>query len=158
MWLRLRNVKKERKKVCPFLLLENSKSPSPQGPPDFLTTCLGIYSLTVKVYIFFYMGFHGGGEGRMKKQGRIVILGSLIWQLWIRGVCVCVCVCVLSCLSCLTLCNPMDYSLPGSSVHGDSPGKNTGVGCHALLLGIFPTQELNLHFLCLLHWLVGLYH
>ena len=31
---------------------------------------------------------------------------------------------------CLTLCNPTDGSLPGSSVHGDSPGKNTGVGCH----------------------------
>ena len=37
----------------------------------------------------------------------------------------------------------MDLSLPGSSVHGDSPGKNTGVGCHALLQGIFPTQGLN---------------
>ena len=37
--------------------------------------------------------------------------------------------------SCLTLCNPMDCSPPGSSVHGDSPGKNTGVGCHALLQG-----------------------
>ena len=34
----------------------------------------------------------------------------------------------------------MDCSPPGSSVHGDSPGKNTGVGCHALLQGIFPTQ------------------
>ena len=45
--------------------------------------------------------------------------------------------------SCLTLCKPMDCSLPGFSVHGDSPGKNTGVGCHALLQGIFPTQELN---------------
>ena len=32
--------------------------------------------------------------------------------------------------SCLTLCNRMDCSPPGSSVHGDSPGKNTGVGCH----------------------------
>ena len=31
----------------------------------------------------------------------------------------------------------MDYSPPGSSVHGDSPGNNTGVGCHALLQGIF---------------------
>ena len=31
--------------------------------------------------------------------------------------------------SCLTLCDPMDCSLPGSSVHGDSPCKNTGVGC-----------------------------
>ena len=45
--------------------------------------------------------------------------------------------------SCLTLCDPMDYSLSGSSVHGDSPGKNTGVGCHALLQGIFPTHGLN---------------
>ena len=35
--------------------------------------------------------------------------------------------------SCPTLCNTMDYSLPGSFVHEDSPGKNTGVGCHALL-------------------------
>ena len=41
--------------------------------------------------------------------------------------------------SCPTL-RPMDSSLPGSSVYGDSPGKNTGVGCHTLLQGIFPTQ------------------
>ena len=32
----------------------------------------------------------------------------------------------------LTLCDSMDCSPPGSLVHGDSPGKNTGVGCHAL--------------------------
>ena len=31
-----------------------------------------------------------------------------------------------------TLCNPMYFSLPGSSVHGDSPGKNTGVGCQCI--------------------------
>ena len=40
----------------------------------------------------------------------------------------------------LTLCDPVDSRLPGSSVHGDSPGKNTGVGCHAFLQGIFSTQ------------------
>ncbi|KAB0377187.1 hypothetical protein FD755_011631, partial [Muntiacus reevesi] len=34
---------------------------------------------------------------------------------------------------------------PGSSVRGDSPGKNTGVGCHALLQGISPAQESNLY-------------
>ena len=50
---------------------------------------------------------------------------------------------------CLTLCSPMDCSPPGSSVHRDSPGKNTGVGCHALLQGIFPTQGLSLG---LPHW------
>ena len=32
-------------------------------------------------------------------------------------------------------CDPRDCSLPGSSVHGDSPGKKTGVGCHFLLQG-----------------------
>ena len=42
-----------------------------------------------------------------------------------------------------TLCDPMDCSPPGTSVQGDSPDKNTGVGCHALLQGIFPTQGLN---------------
>ena len=47
---------------------------------------------------------------------------------------------VLVAQSCLTLCNPMDCSLPGSSVHADSPDKNSGVGCHARLQGIFPTQ------------------
>ena len=44
---------------------------------------------------------------------------------------------------CLTLCSPMDCSLPG---------KNTGVGYHALLQGIFPTQGPNPCLLCLLHW------
>ena len=43
--------------------------------------------------------------------------------------------------SCLTLCDPMDCI--SSSVHGDSPGKSTGVGCHALLQEIFPTQGSN---------------
>ena len=50
---------------------------------------------------------------------------------------------------CPTRCDPMDCSPPGSSVHGNSPGKNTGMGCHALLQGIFPTQGSNpdiLHF------------
>jgi len=46
--------------------------------------------------------------------------------------------------SCPTLCNPMDYSPPGFSVHGNSPGKNTGVGCHALLKGNFSIQGSNL--------------
>ena len=44
---------------------------------------------------------------------------------------------------CLTLWDPMNYSLPGSFVHGDSPGKNSGVSCHALLQGICSTQGLN---------------
>ena len=54
---------------------------------------------------------------------------------------------LLATQSCPTLCDPMDCSPPGSSVHGDSPGKNTGVGCRVLLQGIFPTQGLNLGLL-----------
>ena len=38
---------------------------------------------------------------------------------------------------------PMDRSPPGFSIHGDSPGKNTGVGCHAHLQGIFSTKKSN---------------
>ena len=44
---------------------------------------------------------------------------------------------------CQTLCDPMDYSPPGPSVYGDSLGKNTRVGCHALLQGIYSTQGSN---------------
>ena len=45
--------------------------------------------------------------------------------------------------SCVWPCKPMDCSLQDSSVHEDSPDKNTGVGCHALLQGIFPARGLN---------------
>ena len=57
----------------------------------------------------------------------------------------CIC-CAELCLEaqlCPTLCSPTDCSLPGSSFHGDSPGENTGVGCHALLQGVFPPQGSN---------------
>ena len=53
-------------------------------------------------------------------------------------------VCAKSLRSCPTLCDPMDCSPPGSSVHGDSPGKNTGVGCHALLQGNLPHPGIKL--------------
>ena len=46
------------------------------------------------------------------------------------------CACLVT-QSCLTLCDLLDCSPPGSSVHGNSLGKNTGVGCHLLL------QEMN---------------
>ena len=56
------------------------------------------------------------------------------------------------------LCDPTDCGLPRSSVHGDSPGQNTGVGGHTLLQGIFPPQGSNPHLLCLLHWQQILYN
>ena len=51
-----------------------------------------------------------------------------------------------------TLHDPIDCSPPGSFVHVDSPGKNTGLGCHFLLQGIFPTQGHNPHLMHLLNW------
>ena len=58
------------------------------------------------------------------------------------------CVCVGSCP---TFCNPRVGGLPSYSVHGIS-GRNTKVGCHFLLQGIFQTQGLNPRLLRLLHW------
>ena len=52
-------------------------------------------------------------------------------------------------------CDPMDCSPPASSVHGDSPGKNAGVGSLSLPQGIFPTQGSNPG---LLHCKLILYH
>ena len=44
---------------------------------------------------------------------------------------------------CLTLCEHVDCSPPGSSVLVNSPGKNTGVGCHALHPGIEPMSRVS---------------
>ena len=57
--------------------------------------------------------------------------------------------------SCTTLCDTRDCSPNGSSVHGDFPSKNTGVGCHFLLQRIFLTQGSNLG---LPHFKQVLYH
>ena len=56
---------------------------------------------------------------------------------------------------CSTLCSPMDYSTPDSSVPGILQARILRVGGHALLQGILPIQTSNLHLLCLLHWQVG---
>ena len=56
--------------------------------------------------------------------------------------------------ACPALCDPMNCSPPGSCPW-DSPGKNTGMGCHLLLQGIFPTQGSNQRLLGLLHWQAG---
>ena len=61
----------------------------------------------------------------------------------------CVCVCAKSLQPCPTLCNCMDCSPPGSSAHGDSPGKSTGESLPCPPPGDLPNPGLNLH---LLHW------
>ena len=68
------------------------------------------------------------------------------WQATVRA-------CMLSRFqSCPTLCNAMDSIPPRFFCPWDSPDKNTGLGCHARLQGIFPTQGSNLCLLRLLHF------
>ena len=64
-------------------------------------------------------------------------------------------VCVLLLQSCPTLCDSMDCSPSGSSVHGFLQARITGVGCRFLFQGIFPTQGLNSYLLSLLRWQVS---
>ena len=77
----------------------------------------------------------------------LVFYGLNLWKQtqWVKGMDISffLCCAYLTYPSYPTLFDLMDYSPPGSSVHGDSPGKNTGAGCHALLHGIVPTQGLN---------------
>ena len=84
----------------------------------------------------------------------------IIFVLWFHptlyGVCVCVYVCVCVSHSVMSgSLRPMDYSPPGSSVHGILQARNTGVYSHFLLQGIFLTQGSNLG---LLHCRQILYH
>ena len=65
------------------------------------------------------------------------------------------CMCAKSLQSCLTLCDPMDCSLPGSSVHGILKAGILERFCCALLHGIFLTQGSNPRLLHLLHWQEG---
>ena len=73
--------------------------------------------------------------------GRNIACSGKVWEVLVTQLCP-------------TVYNPMDYSPPGSSVQGIFPGKNTRVGCHFLLHGIFLTQGSNLG---LLHYRQSLY-
>ena len=87
-------------------------------------------------------------KAELKTMPQVVTLGNTFagrsWKLVKRYAC-------LVSQSCPTLCSPLDCS-PFRLLHSwDFSGKNAGVGYHFLLQGIFPTQGLNLHLLCLLH-------
>ena len=70
--------------------------------------------------------------------------------------CMCVCVCVCVAQLCRTLCNTMDCSPQGSSVHGISQVRI--LEWVAFSRGIFPTQGPSVRLLHLLHWQEVLYH
>ena len=120
--------------LSPKICARWHKSLNTHGQPCLTDCVLGLQAL----------------EGDLTKcisRTRALELPAPPWLVELMKLCVCVCVCVCVCLVaqwCPTLCDPVDCSLPGSSsVHEDSPSKNTGVGCHALLQGIFLTQGLR---------------
>ena len=82
------------------------------------------------------------GSSQPKHKTHISCIGRWILYHWAISSYNNICVCLVA-QSYLTLCDPMDCSLPSSSSHGDSSGKNNAVSCYALLQGIFPTQGSN---------------
>ena len=97
------------------------------------------------------------GANSWKEEPCVCVCDSVVWKeepCVCVTVCVCVCdsavwkeepcVCVYVCVTqlCPTLCSGVSCP-PGSSVW-NSPGKNTGVACHALLQEIFLTQGWNM--------------
>ena len=104
------------------------------GIIDSVDTNLRKFQEMVKDREAWHAAVHGVAESDTTEQ--------MNWT----DICVCVCAYICTCLvvqSCPTLWNPMDCNPPGSSVHADSPGKNTGVGCHAFLQGTFPTRGIE---------------
>ena len=77
------------------------------------------------------------------KSGKIGWRQGFADPVFAHCVCVCVCVCVLVPQSCLTLCNPMDCSLPESSVHGILQARILESRLPFPLQGIFPIQGSN---------------
>ena len=65
------------------------------------------------------------------------------WQTKMNNTCVLIHSVMSNSVMPWTACQAPLFCLQGSSVHWDSPGRNTGVGCHAFLQGIFPTQGSN---------------
>ena len=98
----------------------------------------------------------------------VIILNISLWDCWFihlishpvfnehllsRYYCACLLACSVT-QSCLTLCNPMDCNLPGSSVHGILQARILQLVAICSSRGIFLTQRWNPH---LLHWQANLY-
>ena len=77
---------------------------------EIVTKCLSL--LVLKKCLFIIINFHDYIDTKLKCAWKVKVLVAK---------------------SCETLCDPMDCSLPGSSVRWNSPSKNIGMGSHSLL-------------------------
>ena len=90
-----------------------------------------------------------------KSRQNILRLPQKYWKAFFHFQYSCLCeagfseMCCVCAQPCPILCDPTNCSPPGSLWPWDSPGKNTGVGCHGLLQGIFLTLGSNLCVSCI---------
>ena len=125
-------------------IIKGNSSISPFNSISFCLMYFDMFDSLKKIFQYYFLWFI---DPCQKLQFGIYILKHGKAQLLCFGntgllwVCFCYLLCwaMLSHFMCLTLCNPMDCSVPGSSVLGIF--QNAGVGYHALFQGIFPTQE-----------------
>jgi len=129
MWLRLRNV--ERKKVlCPFLLLENSRPLFPSWRTPFpiwnqsVVPCPVLTVVSWPAYRFLKRQIRWSGIPISFR-----IFHSLLWSTQSKACCCCCCVTLVMSDS----VRPHRWQPTRLLCPWDSPGKNTGVGCHFLL-------------------------
>ena len=112
-----------------------------------------VYIKRIKPWFYTSHNCHCHQDRKIKaKKDRVP---TIITSFQVGCVCVCVCVCV--CARTLLLSHVWLLAIPQTAAcqllcPWDSPGKNTGVGCHFLLQGLFSTQGSNPSLLCLLHW------
>ena len=120
--------------------------------PGRMSPSLGLSAVALSIRLELWV--FGKNIEEMKGPAHCLLAGGTVNPRSIPGEVYCrICPrpahCALGCFSLLWLC-----AAPWTAAHQapqsmGSPGKSTGAGCHALLQGIFPTQELNPRLLCL---------
>ena len=107
-------------------------------PCQFLGKCLKYLVLILKCQEWWNLPCRIVGSGKRVSTGKALVTVSCIVLTSVKRL-----GSVISRRKPSLFRKLINYVLPDSSVQGDSPGKNTRVGCHAFSRGIFPTQGLN---------------
>ena len=113
-----------------------------------------MYPLEWNKYVPRGAHYHGGlAKGILLIKDHWINIRYYIYIYIYVHVCVCMCMCCV--LSCSFMSDSLwshELQATGLLCPWDFPGKNSGVGCHALLQGIFLTQGSNPHLSDVLHW------
>ena len=125
-----------------------------------------IYNCSVKIHIYYYQQllllpkdlFTGRKQCMNCNHSQSPTVLNLSLCSFVFSLCKVIKECVCVCYVALVMSDSLRaYGLYPARIlcSWDSPVKNTRMGCHVLLQGIFLTQGSNQHLLCLLHWQVG---